>query len=125
MSMTKARFARGFTLVEVLVVVLLVAITVSFAVVKLAPDDRETVLGEAARLVREELVQESARIQSLRDALHHRLETAIPGLVLNGHAGERLPNTLNLSSRYADYRKEKIKSNKMIGRDSFKERTEK
>lgn len=54
-------------------------------------------LGEAARLVREELVQESARIQSLRDALHHRLETAIPGLVLNGHAGERLPNTLNLS----------------------------
>jgi type II secretion system protein H len=48
--MTKARFARGFTLVEVLVVVLLVAITVSFAVVKLAPDDRETVLGEAARL---------------------------------------------------------------------------
>jgi cysteine desulfurase len=54
-------------------------------------------LGAAARLAREEQVQESARIQSLRDALHQRLKTAIPGLVLNGHAGERLPNTLNLS----------------------------
>lgn len=54
-------------------------------------------LGEAARLVREEEAQESARIRSLRDALHHRLTRTIPGLMLNGHAEERLPNTLNLS----------------------------
>jgi cysteine desulfurase len=54
-------------------------------------------LGAAARLAREELTPESARIQSLRDALHHRLATAIPGLMLNGHQEERLPNTLNLS----------------------------
>jgi len=54
-------------------------------------------LGEAARLAREEGAEESARIKSLRDALHHRLASAIPGLMLNGHAEERLPNTLNLS----------------------------
>lgn len=54
-------------------------------------------LGAAARLAHEELDQESARIQSLRDALHQRLASAVPGLVLNGHAEERLPNTLNLS----------------------------
>jgi cysteine desulfurase len=29
--------------------------------------------------------------------LHRRLAEAIPGLVLNGHPEERLPNTLNLS----------------------------
>jgi cysteine desulfurase len=54
-------------------------------------------LGTAAQLAREELAEESPRIQSLRDALHQRLEAAIPGLMLNGHATERLPNTLNLS----------------------------
>lgn len=50
MSTSRACCTRGFTLVELLVVVLLVAITVSFAVVKLGPADRETVLAEAARL---------------------------------------------------------------------------
>lgn len=54
-------------------------------------------LGTAARLAREELAGESPRIQSLRDVLHQRLEAAIPGLMLNGHSTERLPNTLNLS----------------------------
>jgi cysteine desulfurase len=54
-------------------------------------------LGEAARLAREERAQEAVRIQSLRDDLHKRLAAAIPGLMLNGHATERLPNTLNLS----------------------------
>lgn len=54
-------------------------------------------LGAAARLAHEELAEESAGIQLLRDALHSRLASAIPGLMLNGHAEERLPNTLNLS----------------------------
>jgi cysteine desulfurase len=54
-------------------------------------------LGEAARLAHEEGAEEAARIRALRDELHRRLETAIPGLMLNGHVTERLPNTLNLS----------------------------
>lgn len=54
-------------------------------------------LGEAARLARIELQAEAARIQMLRDDLHSRLSVAIPGLLLNGHVSERLPNTLNVS----------------------------
>jgi type II secretion system protein H len=42
--------ACGFTLLEVLVVVLLMAVTVSFVVVNLGPDDREKLRGEASRL---------------------------------------------------------------------------
>ncbi len=54
-------------------------------------------LGEAARLAREALQEEGARLRNLRDDLQRRLADAIPGLLLNGHASERLPNTLNLS----------------------------
>ncbi|HRH82567.1 MAG TPA: cysteine desulfurase family protein [Thiobacillaceae bacterium] len=54
-------------------------------------------MGEAARLARLELATASARIRVLRDVLHRRLGDAIPGLALNGHATERLPNTLNIS----------------------------
>jgi cysteine desulfurase len=54
-------------------------------------------LGTAARLAREAIKEESARIRLLRDELHQRLKAAIPGLMLIGHASERLPNTLNLS----------------------------
>ena len=43
------------------------------------------------------MAREAARLQQLRDALHERLVIAIPGLLLNGHPTERLPNTLNLS----------------------------
>lgn len=55
-------------------------------------------LGEAARLARSELATEAARIHVLRCDLHSRLAHAIPGLLLNGHASERLPNTLNVST---------------------------
>ena len=41
---------RGFTLVEVLVVVLLLGITVGFVAVKLGSDDRQALHDEAARL---------------------------------------------------------------------------
>ncbi len=54
-------------------------------------------LGEATRLARETLRMEYARIRNLRDDLQWRLADAIPGLLLNGHASERLPNTLNVS----------------------------
>jgi len=54
-------------------------------------------LGCAARLAREGLAEEGARLAALRDDLHARLAAAIPGLALNGHATERLPNTLNVS----------------------------
>ena len=56
-----------------------------------------TALGAAARLAREGVVEEVARLRALRDELHGLLQAAIPGLVLNGHEKERLPNTLNLS----------------------------
>jgi type II secretion system protein H len=44
------RFRRGFTLVEVLVVVVLIAITLSVAFANFAPDERDVVRDEAARL---------------------------------------------------------------------------
>lgn len=54
-------------------------------------------LGEAARLARTTLTLESARMAALRDRLRGLLGAAIPGLSLNGHPTECLPNTLNLS----------------------------
>ncbi|MFZ3040451.1 MAG: cysteine desulfurase family protein, partial [Thiobacillus sp.] len=54
-------------------------------------------LGEAARLARTTLVHEAAGVTALRDRLHGLLAAAIPGLQLNGHLTERLPNTLNVS----------------------------
>ncbi len=54
-------------------------------------------LGAAARLAREQLRDLPIRLRSWRDALHDRLRQNIPGLRLNGHPRERLPNTLNLS----------------------------
>ncbi|MBI4756741.1 MAG: cysteine desulfurase [Betaproteobacteria bacterium] len=54
-------------------------------------------LGEAARLAREALPQATTRLAALRDALHRRLEAGVPGLRLNGHPGQRLPNTLHVS----------------------------
>lgn len=54
-------------------------------------------LGAAARLARVELAQDAARMTQLRDHLHGQLAAAIPGLRLNGHPTDRLPNTLNVS----------------------------
>ena len=36
-------------------------------------------------------------LAALRDDLHRRLADAVPGLVLNGHPDQRLPNTLHVS----------------------------
>lgn len=54
-------------------------------------------LGAAARLARQRLPQADAYLRRPRDALHQRLQAAIPGLALNGHPALRLPNTLHVS----------------------------
>jgi len=49
-------------------------------------------------VAREQLEESQERLRRLRDRLQRRLETSLPGFVhLNGHASERLPNTLNIS----------------------------
>ena len=54
-------------------------------------------LGEACALASEDLATEATRVRALRDELWERLRAAIPTVRLNGHARDRLPNTLNLS----------------------------
>ena len=53
--------------------------------------------GETARLARERLPQATAHLAALRDDLHRRLADGVPGLILNGHPQQRLPNTLHVS----------------------------
>ena len=52
-------------------------------------------LGAACVAANRDLAKESARIRGLRDRLWGRLVDQIPGLALNGHPVNRLPNTLN------------------------------
>ncbi|TAK20670.1 MAG: cysteine desulfurase [Chloroflexota bacterium] len=54
-------------------------------------------LGHASSLCADRLAVESERLSALRDRLHARLAEAVPGLSLNGHPRDRLPNTLNVS----------------------------
>jgi len=53
--------------------------------------------GVAARLARERLPQATRHLRELRDQLHALLIETIPGLILNGHPDQRLPNTLHVS----------------------------
>jgi cysteine desulfurase len=53
-------------------------------------------LGVACAAVVRDLDEAAARMQQLRKALWERLDVAIPGLRLNGHPEQRLPNTLNV-----------------------------
>ncbi len=53
-------------------------------------------LGRACEIACSSQVDEGVRLRGLRDDLWHRLRSQIPGLALNGHPTERLPNTLNL-----------------------------
>jgi cysteine desulfurase len=39
----------------------------------------------------------NSQVRTLRDRLHEAILTGVPDVVLNGHATERLPNTLNVS----------------------------
>jgi cysteine desulfurase len=54
-------------------------------------------LGAACELARRDLEAESARERDLRDELFQQLSVGVPGIRLNGHPTERLPNTLNVS----------------------------
>ncbi|WPC67558.1 cysteine desulfurase family protein [Rhodoferax ferrireducens] len=54
-------------------------------------------LGAAAALVNASLETMAAHMLILRDQLHQALIAAIPGLQLNGHPEQRLPNTLHVS----------------------------
>ena len=54
-------------------------------------------MGVAARLARERLPEAQAHLRRMRDRLHELLQRDIPGLRLNGHPSERLPNTLHVS----------------------------
>lgn len=54
-------------------------------------------LGVAARLALARLANSGAHMRQTRDALHRHLRDGVPGLELNGHPDERLPNTLHVS----------------------------
>lgn len=54
-------------------------------------------LGTACAIAAEHLDAEGVRLAGLRDGLLARLRTGVPGLLLNGHPTQRLPNTLNVS----------------------------
>jgi len=53
-------------------------------------------LGQACEIARSTLLEEGARQSRLRDRLWRHLQARIPGIALNGHPTDRLPNTLNL-----------------------------
>ena len=53
-------------------------------------------LGAACEIAHAGLDDEAGRVQRLRDVMWKQLCESVPGLLLNGHADERLPNTLNL-----------------------------
>jgi cysteine desulfurase len=54
-------------------------------------------LGKACELAAQGLEVEAVRIRSLRNELWKLLSAGVPGIRLNGHATEILPNTLNVS----------------------------
>jgi len=53
-------------------------------------------LGKACEIAGRTLLEEGARQSRLRDHMWHHLQERIPGIALNGHPKDRLPNTLNL-----------------------------
>ena len=53
-------------------------------------------LGRACELAAEGLEHEGVRVRELRDRLWEMLRQGVPGIRLNGHPRQRLPNTLNV-----------------------------
>ena len=58
--------------------------------------------GYAAKLAREAMAEESARIFELREYLRGRLVAEIPHAIVNGSLEHRLPGTLNISFAYVE-----------------------
>ncbi|MBV9492035.1 MAG: cysteine desulfurase NifS [Verrucomicrobia bacterium] len=54
-------------------------------------------LGAAAELTARYLEEENTTVRQLRDQLEEGLLNAIPGIAVNGHREQRLPNTSNLA----------------------------
>jgi cysteine desulfurase len=54
-------------------------------------------LGEAARLAKAEMALDSTRIAGQRDRFWATLQREVPGVVLNGAAGPRVPGNLNIA----------------------------
>ncbi|MBO1075336.1 cysteine desulfurase family protein [Roseomonas marmotae] len=54
-------------------------------------------LGEAARIAAAEAALDAGRIRAQRDRLWAALQQEVPGLVLNGGAGQRVPGNLNIA----------------------------
>jgi cysteine desulfurase len=59
-------------------------------------------LGKAARIARQEIDEEAARVTYLRDKLIHGILENIDHTRLNGHPQMRLPNNVNVSIGYAE-----------------------
>ncbi|MBP9088896.1 MAG: aminotransferase class V-fold PLP-dependent enzyme, partial [Kofleriaceae bacterium] len=53
-------------------------------------------LGLACEILGRDLDATATRLRILRDALWQQLAAAVPGLAINGHHEQRLPNTLNV-----------------------------
>lgn len=54
-------------------------------------------LGEASKIVKENLAEHSAHLRKMRDRLEIGLKEKFPGLRINGHPEKRVPNTLSVS----------------------------
>jgi cysteine desulfurase len=59
-------------------------------------------LGKAAEICREEMAEESTRVQAMRDELHQMIMSQLDYVYLNGHPSERLPGNLNISFAYVE-----------------------
>jgi cysteine desulfurase len=53
--------------------------------------------GTACELARQAMAAEAPRLKELRDRLERGIRERIPGVTVNGHPEQRLPNTTNLS----------------------------
>ena len=58
--------------------------------------------GEAARLAKEEMLEDAKRLASLRDRLEKGVLERIPDVKVNGDIENRLPNTTNISFKYVE-----------------------
>ncbi len=59
-------------------------------------------LGEALKLAGEDMIDDAARLRTLRDKMWQRLNGTVPGLVLNGSMTDRVAVNLNFSVVGAD-----------------------